>query len=73
MTPDAPGAEAGQAVYETLTQNTRPTLLLWADSDPVLPLEPVEDLTVIEEAGHFLQEDRGEHIGRLIAGWLAVQ
>ena len=84
LTPDAPGAEVGQAIYEALKQETRPTLLLWADSDPVLQLDPagygmrrllptVEDLTVIENAGHFLQEDQGEHIGTLIATWLAEQ
>ena len=82
LTPEAPGAEAGQAVYEALKQETRPTLLLWADSDPVLPLDPagygmqrllptVEDLTVVEDAGHFLQEDQGERIGTLVAEWLA--
>lgn len=82
LTPDAPGAETGQAVYQALTKETRPALLLWADSDPVLPLDPagygmqrilptVEELTVVEDAGHFLQEDQGEQIGGIIAGWLA--
>ena len=82
LAPDATGAEAGQAVAEALARETRPTLLLWADSDPVLPLEPVgramqsllpnvEEITVIEDAGHFLQEDQGERIGGLIVGWLA--
>ena len=84
LTPSAPGAEAGQAVYEALKQETRPTLLLWADSDPILPLDPaghgmgrllptVEELTVIEDAGHFLQEDQGERIGDIIAGWLTKE
>lgn len=80
--PDAPGAAAGRAVAQKLATDTRPTLLLWADSDPMLPLETVgrraeellpaaDGLTVIRDAGHFLQEDRGEHIGELIAHWLA--
>jgi haloalkane dehalogenase len=62
----------------------RPSLLMWADSDPALPIEPVgrqvqalfptaDELTVIEEAGHFLQEDQGEQIGALIADWLGTQ
>lgn len=79
--PDAPGATLGQATMDALLADDRPHLLLWADSDPALPLEPVgravqllfpnaAPLTVIEGAGHFLQEDRGEEIGRLIAGWL---
>ena len=81
LEPDAPGAAEGRTVAEALAQDARPKLLLWADSDPVLPLEAagygmqrllsVEELTVIEDAGHFLQEDRGEYIGGLIADWLA--
>ena len=82
LTPDAPGAAEGRKVAAALARDTRPTLLLWADSDPVLPLEPVgrqaellfpaaDGLTVVEDAGHFLQEDGGEHVGRLISAWLA--
>lgn len=48
----------------------------------MLPLDPagygmqrhlptVEDLTIVEDAGYFLQEDQGERLGALIAGWLA--
>jgi pimeloyl-ACP methyl ester carboxylesterase len=29
-----------------------------------------EPLTVIENAGHFLQEDQGELIGGIIVDWL---
>ena len=36
--PDAPGAAAGQRVLDALKDDKRPTLMLWADSDPVLPL-----------------------------------
>jgi haloalkane dehalogenase len=82
LTPDAPGAAAGQATAAAMLKDTRPALLLWADSDPALPLEPVgrlvqnlfptaDELTVIEDAGHFLQEDKGEEIGALIADWLS--
>ncbi|MGF1470762.1 MAG: haloalkane dehalogenase [Rubrobacteraceae bacterium] len=82
LDPDAPGAAEGQAVIAALAKDGRPALLLWADSDPVLPLDPAGwgmqsllpaagDLTVIEDAGHFLQEDRGERLGTLIADWLA--
>jgi haloalkane dehalogenase len=83
QTPDAPGAAAGQATIDYLREDTRPSLILWADSDPALPLDPVgrqvqtlfptaEPLTVIENAGHFLQEDQGELVGRTIANWLAT-
>ena len=39
-TPDEPGAEAGQRVLDALREDRRPKLMLWADSDPVLPLRP---------------------------------
>jgi len=40
LTPHGPGAAAGREVAEALVTDARPTLLLWADSDPMLPLEP---------------------------------
>jgi haloalkane dehalogenase len=78
-TPEAPGAAAGQRVLENLRDDERPKLILWADSDPVLPLSTgrrfaqalgTEVDHVIEGAGHFLQEDAGPQIGELIADWL---
>ncbi len=83
LTPDAPGAAEGRAVARALAEDTRPTLLLWADSDPVLPLETfgrgaerllpaAGGLRRVEDAGHFLQEDRGESIGTTIVDWLGA-
>jgi haloalkane dehalogenase len=77
--PDDPGARAGQETLEALRGDTRPKLMLWADSDPVLTLETGHRFAaalggelahVIENAGHFLQEDAGARIGGLIADWL---
>jgi haloalkane dehalogenase len=77
--PDAPGAEAGQRVHEALKEDNRPTLMLWADADPVLPLSTGERFAAsigrpaprtIPDASHFLQEDQGPLIGSLIADWL---
>jgi haloalkane dehalogenase len=81
VTPEDPGAAAGQAAAQYLIQDERPSLVLWADNDPALPLDPVgravqmlfpqaEPLTVIENSGHFLQEDAGEQIGSIITEWL---
>ncbi len=81
LTPDAPGADAGQRVLEALRGDTRPKLFLWAESDPVLPLETGRRFAaalggeidhVIAGASHFLQEDAGPEIGRLIADWLSA-
>jgi haloalkane dehalogenase len=77
--PDAAGAEAGRRVLEAMRADERPKLLLWADSDPVLPPETGrrfaeaigrDEPETIEHASHFLQEDAGEAIGGRIADWL---
>jgi haloalkane dehalogenase len=79
LSPDAPGAAAGQRVLEALRGDQRAKLILWADSDPVLPLRTGERFAralgaridhVLAGAGHFLQEDVGAEIGELISGWL---
>jgi haloalkane dehalogenase len=76
-----PGAEAGQRVLDALRTDARPKLMMWADSDPVLPLATGRQFAaalggseidhVIGDAGHFLQEDAGRQIGELIADWLS--
>ncbi len=80
--PEAPGAAAGQRVLEALRGDERRKLILWADSDPVLPLSTGRRFAralgtdvdhVIEGAGHFLQEDAGPQIGELIADWLRAE
>jgi haloalkane dehalogenase len=67
-------------VLAALKEDTRAKLFLWADSDPVLTLKTGERFAavcnteidhVIPDAGHFLQEDQGELIGRHIAAWLS--
>jgi haloalkane dehalogenase len=77
--PEMPGAAPGKRAQEALRADGRPMLVLWADSDPVLPFkvgEAFADLMAvdapakIENASHFLQEDAGEEIGRRIADWL---
>jgi haloalkane dehalogenase len=79
LTPESKGAEAGQRVLAELREDRRPTLMLWADSDPVLPLSTGERFAetigrppprTIPDASHFLQEDQGPLIGSLIAEWL---
>ena len=82
LTPDAPGAAASARVLEALRGDPRPKLFLWAESDPVIPLETGRRFAaalggeidhVIAGASHFLQEDAGPEIGRLIADWLRSQ
>jgi haloalkane dehalogenase len=77
--PEDPGAETGQRVLEALRDDRRPTLTLWADSDPIIPPKTGERFAaaigrdqprVVKNASHFLQEDAGAEIGELIADWL---
>ncbi len=77
--PDAPGAAAGRRVSEALREDERPTLVLWGEADQALPLAVGEAVSerlnyppprVIENASHFLHEDAGEEIGRIIAEWI---
>jgi haloalkane dehalogenase len=78
--PEMPGAAEGKRAQEALRTDERPTLVLWADADPVLPFKVGEAFAnligasapvKIHNASHFLQEDAGPDIGRLIADWLA--
>lgn len=78
-TPEAAGAAAGAAALDALRTDVRPRLMLWAEADPVLPLETGRRFAaalggeldhVIAGAGHFLQEDAGPQIGALVADWL---
>jgi haloalkane dehalogenase len=77
--PDAPGAAAGKRVADALREDGRPTLVLWAEDDPVLPFSVGERVSEqlgfppprpIADASHFLQEDAGPEIGAIIADWL---
>ena len=77
--PEMPGAAEGKAVADALREDDRPALVLWADSDPVLPFSVGERVSSelnfpaprpIANAGHFLQEDAGPEIGAVIADWL---
>ena len=80
LSPDAPGAEAGRRVLDALRDDRRPTLMLWGEHDPVLPLSTGERFAAaigreppraIPDAAHFLQEDQGPQIGALITDWLS--
>jgi haloalkane dehalogenase len=77
--PEMPGGAEGKRAQEALQADERPMLVMWADSDPVLPfkvgeafsqLMGVDPPRKVENASHFLQEDAGEEIGRRIAEWL---
>ena len=68
-----PSAAAMLDVRERLRSFDRPALVLFSDSDPIFTRRAAEVMAELlpnaeldpplEDAGHFLQEDRGELIG----------
>jgi haloalkane dehalogenase len=78
VTPDDPAAEPNRAAWQVLSGWTRPFLCAFSDQDPItrgadrvfralVPGARDQPHTVIEGAGHFLQEDRGEHLAAVVA------
>jgi haloalkane dehalogenase len=77
-----PGLEDMRATMASLEQWTEPVHVLWGALDPIFPVRVGErwvervpgatGLEVIGDAGHFLQEDQGEAVGRSIARFLAA-
>ena len=78
---DHPSAAAMLAVREQLRTFDRPALVLFSDGDPIFSRGAAETMAELlpraeldpplAGAGHFLQEDRGEAVGRRIADWLS--
>lgn len=78
---DHPSAAAMLDVRERLRSFDRPSLVLFSDSDPIFSRRAAEVMAELlpraeldpplADAGHFLQEDQGEAVGRRIAEWLA--
>jgi haloalkane dehalogenase len=81
ISPDHPDTPAHLAVREQLARWEKPALVLFSDSDPIFTPDAAERIAahipgalepeIVEGAGHFLQEDRGEQIGRRIAAFVS--
>jgi haloalkane dehalogenase len=76
-TPDDPAAPANRAAWEVLRRLTKPFLTAFSDTDPVtaggdrifqreIPGCAGQPHTTITGAGHFLQEDKGEDLARVV-------
>lgn len=79
--PDDPASEANRAAWQRLSTSEVPFLLPFSDSDPITgAMAPIlrrhvpgaRDLhhPIIENAGHFLQEDAGPQLGRVVADFM---
>ncbi len=81
--PDDPAVPANRAAWESLRRYGRPFLCAFSDSDAItrgadlvlraeIPGAASQPHVTITGAGHFLQEDRGEELARVIAQFVAA-
>jgi haloalkane dehalogenase len=75
--PDDPGAAEMRQAREVLSRWSKPALILFSDGDPItsggdkffrklIPTAKNQPEIVIKDAGHFLQEEKGEEIAQHI-------
>lgn len=80
---DDPEAPANRAAWDVLRRFDRPWLCAFSDQDAVtrggdapfireVPGAAGQPHTTIEGGGHFVQEDRGPELARVIAGFIAA-
>ena len=81
--PDDPAAEANRAAWTVLESWEKPVLTAFSDSDPItkggervfqakVPGAAGQPHTSIEGGGHFLQEDRGPELARVVIDFIAA-
>jgi haloalkane dehalogenase len=79
--PDDPAAGPNREAWDVLRRWTKPFLCAFSDQDPItrggdrvlraeIPGCADQPHTVIEGGGHFLQEDRGEELGRVVVDFV---
>ena len=79
--PDDPASGANRKAWETLRAFDKPFLTAFSDSDAItrggekafqqeVPGAQHQPHTTIEGGGHFLQEDRGEELAKVILNWM---
>ena len=80
MSEDDPGVPEMLATRDAVHSWEKPALVMFSDSDPIFPARAGERLAeripgaspfrLVEGAGHFLQEDKGEALAEAISVWL---
>jgi haloalkane dehalogenase len=79
--PDDPAADANRRAWGALRRFDKPFLCAFSDRDPItkgadrlfcdlVPGAASQDHTTITEAGHFLQEDKGQHLADVVIGFV---
>ncbi len=82
IAPDDPAAPANRAAWRSLERFTRPFLTAFSDGDPItrgadrilqarIPGAAGQPHVTIRGGGHFLQEDRGEELARVVIDFAA--
>ncbi len=80
---DDPGAVANRRAWATLEAWEKPFLTAFGTRDPIfhgfdrvlqkrIPGATGQPHTRIEGAGHFIQEDRGEELARVVSEFIAA-
>jgi haloalkane dehalogenase len=80
--PDDPASEANRAAWRVLQRWNKPLLTAFSDGDPVtaggerafqrlVPGAQGQPHVTIHGAGHFLQEDKGEELARVVVDFIA--
>lgn len=80
-TPDDPAAGANRKAWETLKQWQKPFMTAFSDKDPItrggdqllqslIPGTRGQAHTTIVDGGHFLQEDKGEELARVLVEFI---
>ncbi len=81
ITPDDPASEPNRSAWEVLRSWEKPWLTAFSDSDPItagadaffqatIPGAEGQPHTTVQGAGHFLQEDEGEELARVIVDFI---
>jgi haloalkane dehalogenase len=82
VTPDNPALEANRKAWEVLRKWEKPFLTAFSDGDPItrgadevlqklIPGAKDQPHTTIKDAGHFLQEDKGEELAQVVVDFIA--
>ena len=82
ITPADPASEANRKAWEVLRHWEKPFLTAFSDGDPIthgadevlrklIPGAKNQPHTIIKNAGHFLQEDKGEELARVVVDFIA--
>ena len=79
--PNDPASEPNRQAWEVLKHWEKPFLTAFSDSDPItrgadrflqaaIPGAAGQSHTIIQHAGHFLQEDKGDELAQLIVAFM---